>query len=63
MAKGCGGDPVEIPETEKAVEVAETFLRRREVFFKTHADVAETRVHTPSNSAGTHFSAGQRLQL
>jgi hypothetical protein len=31
MAKGCGGDPVEIPET--AVEVAETFLRRREVFF------------------------------
>jgi nuclear transport factor 2 (NTF2) superfamily protein len=25
--------------------------------------VAETRVQTPSNSAGTHFSAGQRLQL
>src|ERR1700719_968301 len=25
--------------------------------------VAEARVHTPSNSARTHFSAGQRLQL
>jgi hypothetical protein len=24
---------------------------------------AETRVHTPSSSAGTQFSAGQRLQL
>lgn len=24
---------------------------------------ANKRVHTPSNSAGTHFSAGQRLQL
>src|ERR1700692_1364426 len=30
--------------------------------FRPHR-VRNTRVHTPSNNAGTHFSAGQRLQL
>src|SRR6476659_5262448 len=31
--------------------------------FTDSCNVPNTRVHTPSNSAGTHFSAGQRLQL
>src|SRR5271170_5577488 len=28
-----------------------------------YGSTTRTRVHTPSNTAGTHFSAGQRLQL
>src|ERR1700738_946647 len=31
--------------------------------FSDACDVANARVHTPSNSAGTHFSAGQGLHL
>jgi hypothetical protein len=41
------------------VPIAAEGARRPEIY----RNVAETRVHTPSNSAGTHFSAGQRLQL
>jgi hypothetical protein len=45
------------------------FARRPQTYplapraFSDACDVANTRVHTPSNSAGTHFSAGQWLQL
>jgi hypothetical protein len=31
--------------------------------FSDSCNIPDARLHTPSNSAGTHFSAGQRLQL
>jgi hypothetical protein len=46
---------VELAATGRKTQVSWQVLQ-------TH-NVPNTRVHTPSNSAGTHFSAGQRLQL